>query len=658
MSAIHHSFTTKFTDIKYETVFGVYLHSVIKSHILNILRDNKYLAEYNDFVYKVVRSRWTEDGEDVEFGGKDQQEAEQAHVEMQRERILRECTVEFVGENIPRLVAVQYAQDYSKIPVSGNMYPPVGNFRQKGMVIDLGSREILNPGMSWINTVENIQVLDDISIDTFWTPTVQVPIEGATVSMFIDPVDDQIYLATGHRVLSLRKIYLHNRGSRWNFFGTDLRSYAGGIFYVGNTARGFNIHGAALECIANACLDHKGIDQLSANDEEVLDTVESLIKETIFSGSKNLVLVGLVSGKSFAGQSRTLTEEDLEFTTFTPTSYLLREFHPESRRTHWAQELETEDSSWDRLDAILRPYSLDIDKFTVDHLPSTYYATPSENTFIWLTGNNTEKIGMMNDKEDLLLIQEVRENGSRGIYRYCASQTKFRENVLRGVGEELEEIKTFFPKHRARTTPTPANIRERVQQVITLSIAGNSLYTFHQIDLLGSDGAKKLGGRIFEETQKLCGKDRFNHWKDVAFPISDFSIQTTELGSKTVPRMLVSQINRSLCNSLTVLYACASESLREQIVLSIAEFFANRAAVAAAAFLPHRAYTDIERKYLEAVPKKDADTRLPAGIHKLRILRSLSATTSTHSSRKYKIAGLISKNTALDITFMASVVNA
>jgi hypothetical protein len=38
------------------------------------------------------------------------------------------------------------------------------------------------------------------------------------------------------------------------------------------------------------------------------------------------------------------------------------------------------------------------------------------------------------------------------------------------------------------------------------------------------------------------------------------------------------------------------------------------------------------------------------------MLRSLAASAVSNSSRKYKIASLISKNTVLDITFMSSVI--
>lgn len=654
MSAIRHSASTQYIDSKHETVFGPHLHSLIKSHILNILRKNNYSVEYDDFVYKVVRSHWDETSEDTKFGVEDPETNEEVHLDMQRERILKECTVEFDGENFPRLVAVQYAQDYSRVPASGNMYPPVGNFQQKGMVIDLGSLEILNPGMSWIKNVEDIQTFDDIYTDGHYSSTVQVPVEGATVSVFIDPVDGQIYFATGHRVLSLRKVFLHNRGSRWNFFGKDLQISSGGIFSVGKTARGFNIHGAALECMVNACIDYKGIDDLPQGDEALLDWIEKLIKKEVFMVSENLVLVGLVSGKSFAGQSQTLTEEDLEFTTFTPTSYLLRQFNHQTQQTFWSQDLEMAVTHWEELDNIFSSYALNIEKFMIDGLPSDYYSSASSSASIWLTDSNSKNIGLLNRKEDLLLIQEIQENGLRGVYRYTTKQTDFREDVLRGFGQELEEIKAFFPRHRARTNPTPANIHERVQQVITLSIAGKNVYTFQQIDLLGSVGAKAFGERVSDETAKLCGKDLFDHWKDIAFPISDFSIQTSELGWKTVPRMLVSPINRSLCNSLTVLYACASESLQDRIVESVARFFHDRALVAATAFLPHHAYTKIENRYFGDFPQADDSGRTPAGIHKLRMLRSLSANTASHSSRKYKIAGLISKNTALDIAFMSS----
>lgn len=658
MSAVIPSASTLVINAKHESVFGPHLHSLIKSLILNILRANDYSVEYDDFVYKVVRSRWDEMSEETKFGVDDPTETEAIMTEMQHERILRECTIDFDLEKIPRLVSIQYAQDYSNPPLSGNMYPPVGNFHLKGMVIDLGSREILNPGMPWIKTVEDIQTLDDICTDSCTGCNSQIPIEGATVSMFLDTFDDQIYLATGHRVLSLRKVYLHNRGSRWNFFGKDLQFSSGGIFSIGQTSRGFNIHAAALECIVNGCLAYKQFDTLPETEEEILPFIEDLLRSTIFGFDRKLVITGIVTGKSFAGQSRTMLAEDLEFTSFTPTTYLLRRFDQESGKTIWTQDFEG--GVWEciggELDSVFHPYSIDTRRFVIKDLPSAYYSKPSAEQSRWLTSSNGDQIHLLDNKEDLLFFQDIQENGSRQVFRYCASQTEFRVDVLRGIGQELVEIGQFFPKHRARTNPTPANIHERVHQIITLSIAGKSTYSFQQIDLLGSLGAREFRDKISAEVGKLSGKDLFDHWKDVAFPLSEFSIQASEVGSTTVPRMLVSETNRKLCNGLTVLYACASEPLRPQIVRSVAEYFYTRALVAATAFLPHHAYTKIEARYFGKFPQTDNNERVPIGIHKLRMLRNLSQPSPTNSSRKYKIAGLISKNTLLDVMTMGSTI--
>lgn len=657
MSVVNTS-STVFINAKHENVLGSHVHSLIKSIVLNILRNNEYVVEYDDFVYKVIRARSEEEVSDMKFGVCDEKENELVQLEMQRERILRECVVDANGEKIPRLVGIQYSQDYSKQPVYGNMYPPVGNFRQKGMVIDLETEEILNAGMSWVNVVNDIQVMDDLVKDEYHRPMVELPIEGATVSVFYNANDDNIYFCTGHRALTIKKIFLHNRGSQWNFYGRGSEIYSGGVFSIGQSSKNFNIHAAALECVANSAFFQASIEELPETEMELLAMIESTVKKVFFSDYPNLVISGIVSGKSFAGQSRTMSKKDLEFTTFTPTSFLLRHYNPETRKTTWVQEPDELEHVWNWLSIQFCPFALDGNKFRIDVLPSEYYSMVSDSSLIWATDANREDLRLIGGFEDILVVEEIRSNGSRGVYRYCSEQTEFRENVLRGVEEELEEIRTFFPKHRARANPTPANIHERVHQVITLSIAGKSRYSFQMIDVLGSEGAKRFGELVSDEVEKLCGKQLFDHWADIAFPLSDFSIQTSEVGIRKVPRMLSSPTNRNLCNSLAVLFACASEALQDQIVHTVAEYFQLRATVASTAFLPHHAYAKIENRYFGEFPQVDSNGRIPTGVHKLRMLRSNSASAVSNSSRKYKIAGLISKNTVLDVIFMSSVIHA
>jgi hypothetical protein len=159
---------TRVIEAKYEAIFGAHLYSVIKSHIAVILRKNSFPVSYEDFVFRVVLTKTTEREEDVELdivrdGVVDEKETEELRVGMQRDMIMGECVVEHDGQCIPRLVFVQYAQDYSIKPEFGNMYAPVSSsFEQRGMVIDLETGEVLCPGISWVKTVDDIQVFEDI----------------------------------------------------------------------------------------------------------------------------------------------------------------------------------------------------------------------------------------------------------------------------------------------------------------------------------------------------------------------------------------------------------------------------------------------------------------------------------------------------------------
>lgn len=658
---------TRYIESKYETVLGVHSYSLVKSLISNILQNNGYEVSYGDFVFKVVRSLWNEETENTKFGivdsegVLDEEETKVIALEMQKERVNRECVFEYGGQMIPRIVSVQYAFDYTNPPTSGNMYSPVSpHFGQRGMVINLETKEVLCPGMSWISVVDDLDTFDEIYKDVMHRPYLQIPVEGANVNIFRDNADGKLYIGTGHNVMTFEKI-LYGGGSVWNFYGKDFGSSSGGVIRFEHSKRNFDIHLAALECVANVALEYLvslGRTDISSNQTNATEFVTKIVNEAIFDKNPNLVINGILTGMSFAGRSKTLSEEDLEFVTFTPTAYLERSFSSEHGKTIWDQEGDERLDLWSSLDRMFSKFSLDINKFSFDRgmIPSDYYVVNKRDN-VWSTLTNDDFLDLISDKEDLLLIQFVRENGSRGMFRYKTPQTEFRDDVLRGVGAELEEIKRFFPKCRSRNYATPNTIRERVHQIITLTIAGQNRYTFQTIDVLGSRGSKDLGDQIKMALSQILSEEMNRHWSDIAFPISDFYIETQDLERTSVPRKLSSPVNRAVCNSIAVLYACASEVLRPVIVKTIAQFFASRASIAALSFLPEHAYKKIESRFMESVRETFPSDRLHAGVHKLRQLRENSSKTPNNASRKYKIAGLLSKKTALDIMFMSAVVN-
>jgi len=638
---------TQVIEAKYEAVFGAHLYSVIKSRIAVILRKNGFSVAYEDFVFRVVLTKTSEHEEDVEFdivseGVVDEEESAALALGMQRNVVMGECQVEFDGQLIPRLVVVQYAQDRTIVPEVGNLYAPVSSsFEQRGMVMDLESGEVLCPGISWVKTVDDIQVFEDIYSDELHRPRLQIPVEGANVTFFQDPKDGNIYICTGHRVMRIDDI-IRFGGSKWNFYGKGFQGESSGVLQFDHGSRYLDIHLAAVECIGNAALEVLGVTEIG-DKSQIADLLYTSVHKVFFEKSANLVITGILTGKAFAGRSMTLTEEDLEQITFTPTAYLERNFW-ESGRTQWVQEADEKLEKWAALDRVFSSVCLDVTRFEIIVKPSEYYKTYSP--VVWMNHP-------LSNKEDLLIIQHFRENGSRGVYRFRTPETIFRDSVLRGTPAELEEVKDLFPKHRARSYATPATIRERVHQIITLSIVGKQEYAFQSIDVLGSLGAKIFGGYVRTAVSSLVSSSLLEHWMDIAFPVSDFAIKTSELDKVNIPRMLNSPVNRKVCNGLSVLYACASDCIRPKIIEATADFFASRVRVAAVAFLPASAFSKAESEYMKTHPAKEG--HLPVGVHKLRNLRTFPDTPASAAQRKYKLAGRLTRNTVLDIQFMDSV---
>jgi hypothetical protein len=227
--------------------------------------------------------------------------------------------------------------------------------------------------------------------------------------------------------------------------------------------------------------------------------------------------------------------------------------------------------------------------------------------------------------------------------------------VIRGGTEkELEEVATFFPRHRNRKFPTPANVRERVQQVITLSIRGNGYYAFHHVPVLGSKGAIQFRDLVSQRMDELMDtnlKSLSVHWEDVAYPLSQFGMKPEQ--EPSTHKFYRSEQNKRVCNGLAVLYACVSEGLKSVVVDEVARYFISRMLIAMAAFLPGRSLGLMERSYLSAI-NYEGDS-LPIGIHKVRLV--CPNTNLSNSQRKYRIAESISNLSFLDVSFAMGFVN-
>ena len=653
---VAHVTKTLYTEQKYENILGSLSVSICKSLIANILNDNGYPVSYDDFVFKIVRSHWTKETTETKFalvdkdGNIDEEESDKVALQMQRERINRECVWDYDGNMLPRVVSVEYSPDLSFSNDAGVMLPPSNpNFGQRGMVINLERGEILCPGISWMKVTDDLETFNEIFEDAMYLPSLQFPIEGASVSVFRDGFDGQIYFGTGHKVVTLEKAF-YGGGSRWNFYGRGFEGNSGGCLAMEQNEKFIDIHKATLECVANSVFQYLGITDLPETDS-IPSLIKDCLNKTIFDEHPNHVITGILTGKMFAGRSRILSREDVDLITFTPISYVERLFSVGGKKTVWEQN---EDVDYlDKFDDVFSPFSLPYGKIFVRGMtPEEYYKELAQTEF---------EVGILSNAEDLIISQTINENGSRNVFRYKTREAEFRDSVVRGDENEHEEIRVFFPKHRFRNYATPNTIHERVHQIVTLTISGKKKYRFKEIDVLGTKVARELGGKIREELSNLLPRDMFEHWVNIAFPLADFEIETAdfeiETASRTVPRMLVSRVNRSVCNSLSVLYACAAECLRPVIVRSIAELFASRARIAAVAFLPHHAYTKIERNFMKT-HRESSEHPLPVGVHKLRRLREKSSDATSNGSRKYKIAGHISRTTVLDLMFMRSVVNA
>lgn len=621
--------------------------------IFDILASNGFLQQSDTvdcFEYKVIRLTWSQEDEKFKFvalvdtEGNELPESEEAREQYRQHLLAKEC----FRADVPRLVLVNYAENRdAQLSPANNMYPPIGNFSQRGMVINLEKREILYAGSSWINLIVNPLDLVVLGSDTWLGSHIQRPIEGATVSMFYYPEGDEIFIGTNRRVLKLSKI-ISGGGSRWNFYGhgaVESENENSIVPLSSNDQLKFDIHRGALHILVDIAMEEMGFANFHCDTEEQIIEFTKMCLKTVFfpPGKQNLVYSGIVSGKPFANQSQTMQAEDYNTLSFTLNSLVERTFNPESLTTTWNDAMRSNKD----LVNLFKEYSLDISKFEIevaDVLKSD-------------VGNNEWNCPHLHPSEDALVIYDMQTNGHRRIVKYQAPESRFREFVIRGGSEEeLSEIKAFFPRHRNRKFPTPSNIRERVQQVITLANHGKTEYAFQSVDVLGTPGSVKFGQSIKERMIELMDPSLFElayHWNDVAYSISEFSLSNSA-ANPSCQKMFRSERNRRVWNGLAVLYASVSDGLKWVVVDEVARYFIARMMIASVAFLPSKVFQTMVRSFVSATGFQGEG--LPIGVHKMTT-RVIPDPNLTNSQRKYKIADNVSKLSFLDVNFIMGFIN-
>jgi hypothetical protein len=628
----------------------------VLSLIYNVLLNNGMLDPsdtYESFNYKVIRANWTPEDEHLKFEclvdaeNNVLPESEEEIQRVQEHLLSKECFT----TGIPRLVLVNYAEDQTvKLSPGNNQYPPLNYFSQKGMVIDLETSEVLCPGTTWMSTVTDYKEIKVLATDSLIGVRVQRPIEGASVSMFYYPAGKEIFIGTNKRVLKVSKI-IAGGGSRWNFYGSGAVENNSSMFALTSPDQlKFDIHRGALSMFLNVALDHLGIAGFECK-SNIVEFVTKVLYDVFFAGNENLVYGGILSGRPFANQSKTMEDSDYDDLTLTLNSVSQRTFQPQTETTLWDEEVyETVDGVVYRsevcksLSQSLNKFSLDLSKFEVD--PQALVRGSSLNP--WETPE-------LSDSEDVLFIYDLSHNGQRQIVRYQSPESKFRDFVIRGGSdEEFDEICDFFPRHRNRKFPTPSNIRERVQQVITLSTQGTGHYAFQHVDVLGTAGASELQELVRARMHNLMDArllDASRHWEDVAYPLSQFSMKPGQQAH--THRYFRSEKNRKVCNGLAVLYACVSEGLKKVVVDEIARYFISRMLIAMTAFLPLRALGSMENSFIHT--SGFTGENLPIGVHKIRMI--CPEPSLSNSQRKYRIAESVANLTYLDIRFAMGFVN-
>lgn len=613
-----------------------------KKAIANQLVLNKFMSSpVTDFFnVKIIKSRWCPDDDLTKF-----EEPASEVQDMKEYRLMKECSP------VPRLVLVEFRENRDTDPIIGNIYPPTGDFHQRGLVMDLYNGEILYPGTTFIENADPADI-ELFASDPFFKSTLQKPIEGANVTFFLDKTDNNIYISTNRRALKFSKVF-HLKGSKWNFYGKTSVEETQGSFSMMN--REFNIHGMAMEVLINAVVEHVGY-EIPSNDGSLCEKLEHLVRTVIFGIDPNVVISGIVSYKSFASQSKTIDREDQLRITFTPTLVARRSFNRETATTSWEQIHDVNIA-----DVIFGDYSLPLYKFIVDCSVNEYCRQ--------VEAQNPNTHPMLLPIEDLILTLEMEPNGRRRILRTISHQTRFRERVINGSdSEERALITSLFPKHRGRNFANPLNIKERVQQIYSLATkTTDKAFAFDTVNLIGTETAINLANNISSHMLLRISTDDnlsniYKHWVDIAFPIAEFwgesNVDKYNPNKEETSRIMKEPSNTRLCNALTTLYACSSETLRPVIVEAIAEIWTWRLQVAYLGFLPERAYQNFENAFFANKPdgNNPLTEKLPISVHKMRILRNTSSLNNpSNGVRKYRLASMISKASFLDISFMHAI---
>lgn len=577
-----------------------------------------------------------------------QEPTDEMRVEMKQWKVDREYVRQ---TKLPKIVMVDFQENRDQ-PIIGNMYPPAGEFAQRGMVLNLDSGEVLNPGVSFINNVDEETFLT-ISSDPALDSIVQKPIEGASVNLFMD--EGIVYISTNRLCLKFSRV-LDMKGSRWNFYGSSSEDTHSETI-ITDKHRNSNIHAMALDVFVRIAMERNDVDFSSCTD--LPRTLENLVKETFFKDTPRLLVNGIVSFKSFASQSRTLNEDDQMEITFTPSSLCVRSYSENSPATIWEQVHDQE--LWD----LFGTFSLDHSKFELDCTPSEYLERATEQ--------NPHVHPLLLPIEDFLMVCAPERNGRRRMFRCMSKQSAFRHSVIFGNSVEHERVRELIPKHRNRKFAEPVNIRERVQQIVSLVTKTSGTvdhgYSFDSVQVLGSKESIALGRGInltlaFANINNDHYSETLPHWRDIAFPLGEYWVRseaTREIDlsgycadSQERRRMFTNTINRRLCNAFALLYTCCSETLRTPLVNAISEIYVWRLKTAYLAFLPQRAYEEYEKHYIEENPSLSSD-KLPVAVHKMRCLRQGIPINFNNSARKYKIADMVSHSSFMDLSFTKSV---
>jgi hypothetical protein len=620
--------------------------TMLSARVSQILSANEYPA--TGFRVNVVHTIYSEfDGihEVVNSNMEVMQEAtDEMRIQMKQWKIDREYVRE---AKLPKIVMVEFQENRDQ-PIIGNMYPPAGEFSQRGMVLNLDSGEVLNPGVSFINNVDEETFLT-ISSDPALDSVVQKPIEGASVTLFMD--EGIVYISTNRLCLKFSRV-LDMKGSRWNFYGSSSEETHSDTI-IADKSRNSNIHAMALDVFVRIAMEKNDVDLGSCTD--LPNTLENLVKKTFFESNPRLLVNGIVSYRSFASQSRSMCEEDQMDITFTPSAICTRFFSEGSPVTAW--EMVHEEELWD----LFETFALDRSKFEIDCTPSEHIRRAIESN----PGVNPLLLPI----EDFLMVCAPERNGRRKMFRCMSQQSVFRHSVIFGSPAEHERIRELIPKHRNRKFAEPVNIRERVHQIVSLVTKSTQDYSFDSIQVLGSKEAIALGRGInlalaFANINNDHYSETLAHWRDIAFPIGEYWVRSEETREQDLSgycadsqerrRMFINRTDRRLCNALALLYTCCSETLRTPLVNAVSEIYVWRLKTAYLAFLPPRVFEEFENRYIKENPLLTSD-KLPVAIHKMRCLRQGIPPNLSHSARKYKIADMVSHSSFMDLSFTKSV---